>query len=465
MDQRRIQGIADRLIRDERALLTSLDFGPYARQGEADGPSLFIGDQSEITLFRGAQGRATDYRMAGLARPGDIVVLRRRVPAFEAYLADWLDLRGVTFLEVGGPPLRPVATLCRTDPRVFDVLAARLRAAGGLTLHAYLTTGRAWRLAAALGEAAGHPVHVAGPGPRIGRRANDKLWFAGLAREVLGRDAVPPSRAAYGPAAAAGLVARYAARAAHVVVKVPDSAGSAGNLRLDSALIADWPLARIRQLLIDRLVAAGWGGSYPVLVGIWDERVTSSPSVQMQIPLPGQGVPMVDGIFEQRVRGAAGIFVGAVSDGLAGPLRERLESEALAIAAVLQRMGYFGRCSLDAVVTAEPGGTDGLHWIECNGRWGGVSIPLAMARTLTGGAGAVAVAQEIQLAPPLTTPALVDRLADHLYRHGETGAGIVLVSPPDMIGGRSINLASIAAGREEAASRLDAAMALLTEAY
>jgi hypothetical protein len=52
---------------------------------------------------------------------------------------------------------------------------------------------------------------------------------------------------------------------------------------------------------------------------------------------------------------------------------------------LLQRLGYFGRLSLDAVLLVGAGGASTLHWIEANARWGGVSIPMTLSHKLSGG--------------------------------------------------------------------------------
>ena len=53
------------------------------------------------------------------------------------------------------------------------------------------------------------------------------------------------------------------------------------------------------------------------------------------------------------------------------------------LATLFQRLGYFGRCSFDAVVTGQNSHAGRVHWIECNGRWGGVSIPMSLVNRLT----------------------------------------------------------------------------------
>ena len=143
--------LAVRLAADEPALLGSRDFGPFVRQGTGPGPSLLIGDQSEISLLKSANETHLDYRMAHLARPNDIVLVRRRDTPFEDYLARHLGLGDLTFLEMPRSEILPVSKLALASTALIDRLAETTTRNGGLTLKSYLTTGNTWRLAKAIG--------------------------------------------------------------------------------------------------------------------------------------------------------------------------------------------------------------------------------------------------------------------------------------------------------------------------
>lgn len=456
--------IAQDYLRDEPALVSSLDFGAFVAQGTGAGPSVLIGDQSEISLLSSAVDTNLDHRMALLARNGDTVLVRRRETGFERYLAECLGMDDVTFLQVNAKPLRSVTYQLRTARPLLDALSERARNHGGLTLKAYLTTGNGWRLAQAVGERSGQRIHVCGPSPRATQRANDKLWFSQLARRVIGIDAIPPTLAAYGPAAAAGLVHQICRSAAQVVIKVPDSAGSAGNLRLEGAQVRGASLAGLRQFLLERLHRIGWRDRYPILVGVWDENVSHSPSVQMWIPHASEGMPLVEGIFEQRVQGEEATFVGAARSSLPHAINAQLKEEAARIACVLQRLGYYGRCSLDAVICIPPTGSETIHWIECNGRWGGVSIPMTTTRQLLDGAPlpAIAILQEKLPTPQMNCDALRNLLADLLFHRGRDRFGLVILSPPERADGKLVNLLAIAETQIEADEMLAQAMRRLT---
>lgn len=458
--------IADALRRDEPALVSSLDFGPFVRQGSGDGPALLIGDQSEISLLGLAPASPLEYRMALLARPGDHVLLHRRAPAFESYLRDQLGLTDVTFHQVSEAGRGPLTRQAWTSPAWVNHFAAVTADHGGLTIKSYLTTGNTWRLAKAIGEQAAQIVHVGGPSPRMTRRANDKLWFARLARRVIGETATPPTLAAYGPAATAGLVRRIGRLADQVIVKVPDSAGSAGNLRLDSAAVRGRTLSALRTLLMGRLHAVGWRDSYPLLVGVWDRDVICSPSVQMWLPCLSDGAPRIDGIFEQHVRDDVATFVGATRSTLPQKIQDQLHHQATRIARVLQRLGYFGRCSLDAVVCQSSGEPPAIHWIECNGRWGGVSIPMTAAAQIVPNTNtdAISIVQELLPARWLDTTALLQQLQGLLFHAGKSKAGLIIGSPPAHPEGPLINLLGVAPTQARADALMGEAMRRLAKA-
>ncbi len=447
-----LEGIAAALVRDEPALVTSLGFGEFARQDVGAGPSLWIGDQVGIPLYTPASVGRYDHRLALLARPGDVVVVRSRDPAFEAYLDRHLGISGVSYLEADAQSRAQVAAQCRTEPYLREPLEQVLRAQGSLTIQPYLTNGHVWRLASELGARLGWTVHVAGPGPRIARRCNDKLWFWDLARRVTGAGSVPPTWYAFGPAAAAGQIARLIRHYEDVVVKIPDSAGASGNVRIKASGLRDMRLSAIRAFLGRQLAATGWEGRYPVLVGVWESGVTASPSVQMWIPKAAEGPPRILRLFEQAVEGPGGTFIGGRPAEIGRAIADRMTDEASAIARVLQHLGYFGPCSLDAVVQQGQGGETELHWIECNGRWTGMSIPLAAAKRLLRGQpprGLVVIQTKLS-APSVSGMGKLVRALDGLLFNDDKQEGIAILSPPHANQGISFNAMAIAGNQARA---------------
>ncbi|HXV62689.1 MAG TPA: hypothetical protein VEK15_18460, partial [Vicinamibacteria bacterium] len=82
----------------------------------------------------------------------------------------------------------------------------------------------------------------------------------------------------------------------------------------------------------------------------------------------------------QILEGEEKIFVGSRPSTLAKTLNRRLTGASLRCAEALQNLGYVGRCSFDFLVV------DGeqIRFTECNGRWGGTSIPMSLVDRLVG---------------------------------------------------------------------------------
>lgn len=466
-DEVRVQAIADRLMRDEPALGSGVVFAPQVQQGLSKAPALIFGDQQEISLFSGNTPSQLEYRMAVLAQPGDIVAVHRRDHAFEKYLSKYLDLTDITFISPPasqGDHLTAMSVECRTNLRMHAAVDRIAREAGKLQLLAFNTTGNVWRLAQDISQRCAVEVSVAGPSPRVARRANNKVWFTNRVRELLGSDALPPSHGVFGPAAAAGYIARLAKNNQRVVLKIPDSAGSAGNIAFDHDDLNGKNVADLRSDLLEILHSLGWRDRYPVLVGVWDCNVISSPSVQIWIPLASEGLPIVEGVFEQAVQGEAGTFIGARRAALSQELHDQLVSEAMLIASLFQKLGYYGRCSFDAIISQTPGKPRRSHWIECNARWGGVSIPLTLANGLQPrhpDRGFVVVQQSLADAYLLSTEQAINMLDGLLYDQRKSSSGLILLSPPGQDMELRVNFMAIANDQKAAETLADTAITRL----
>jgi hypothetical protein len=432
-ERRDLARLARRLLADEPAL-SGTPFGPGVRAGLGDGPGLVIEDHSWISLFEHVGDVAYTYRALLLAGDGDQVAIGvERNPAFERYCREVLGLGDVEMLtpEVGAST-DPIALRCAGDDAIVDKVAARARAAGVLDLLPYMGTGGVWRLAGAIAARAGVQVRVAAPPPRLVRRVNDKLWFADRVAEVLGREALPPAYAAYGPGALVRQLLYLAGRHASVAVKIPDSASSSGNVVLEASDLRDLEAAALEEHVLGVLRRAGWRGGYPLMVTGWERPVLASPSVQLWVPAPEDGGPVVEGVFDQVLVGTAAVFSGAAPSTLPPEIQTRLVTEAARLACFLQELGYFGRCSFDAIVVDDQPGTARLHWVECNGRWGGVSIPMTLLNRLVGDwqrvALVIAERDDLQVVRQ-NFEAVLAALEPELYAAGGPTAGAIVLSP------------------------------------
>lgn len=362
-------------------------FGPDVVKGWGNGPALWFGDTAEIPLQGRNPAKRFDYRLGWLAADGDIVVIGGpNCGPFETYQREWLQAPRLTYLNVdpqSKPPRTSTLAICLRDPDAYGRLVATLDGASGVTLNAHQTTGRAWALASRLSQDLGAEIHVAGPPPTLSRLANNKLWFGDVAQRLLGSGATPEKHAAHSASALTRHVADLARKRDRLVVKLPDSAGSAGNFILDARDVRGLTPRLLRDSLLKRLSLAGCESRFPMFVEVWDANVVASPSVQMWIPRIAEEPPVIEGIFEQALSGDRAAFAGAAPAHLPQHVETALCQDAFRLATLFQKLGYFGRCSFDTVVTGEHGTADTVHWIECNARWGGVSVPMTLVNRLT----------------------------------------------------------------------------------
>ena len=452
-----LQSIATAYRRDEPALARQDLFGPHVRQGIGPGPMLLIGDTSEIPLLPDPGSAVYEYRSALLARQGDIIALSQpRNSAYEAYLTSYLGLPTFDVVVVEqstGGPIIPMAKRLVNNKPVFKRLVSRARDADSLTIVPHLVTGSSWALASNIAATADTDVYVCGPPPRLSQRLNDKLWFADCAAKVLGRRANWTTVSAFGPAALAGIVKKLSKRWSRLVIKVPDSAGSAGNISIDTLQMRGRGMLEIRDNLMDLLVNLGWRGRFPLMVEVWDISVLSSPSVQMWITEADAGPPILEGIFEQMVEGPVGAFAGAVPAELPDRWAARLADEAGRLAWLFQMLGYFGPCSLDCIISGTSYNNANVHWIECNARWGGVSLPMTFAHRILGPYSDqryVIVQREERIDQCWTVPDVLKALSGLLYDKRVRPEGVVLLTTTGLERGRGMHFMVVAATIDEA---------------
>ncbi len=452
----RLECRAREIVANEPSLSASEAFGPRVAAGLGDGPNVLFEDHAGVPLFTGRGNSTLEYRALLLAGDGDVVFLPcARDPNFEAYCHNVLGLGNPTVL-----PIQRIEQLARTplpvlvgqSRKLMSLLTDVADAHNTINLVPYIGSVHVWRLAEKLAAAAGCQVRVAAPPPRLARAANDKLWFSNIIADVLGGAALPPSSYAHGPAALTGRVAALARHYEKVVVKVPDSAGSLGNIVLDCAPLRRLGPVELRRWLLSILSRVGVS-SFPLLIGVWDQPVVSSPSVQLWIPTVDDGLPVVEGIFEQLVTGPQAEFIGAVPSPLASNWQERIAGEAMQLAYLLQRMGYFGPCSFDAVLVGKDTRSAELHWIECNGRWGGVSIPVKLANRLIGDWArcSLAIVQNTDYAIQARPfSAALQHLGGRLFQAGQGETGVVLLTPGNIVRGSGLHFIVLARTPEEA---------------
>jgi len=412
--------LAKRLLSEEPALSAGWAFGERVSASQVDAPSLYISNNYEIPLLESRSFSSHEYRMSMLAREGDMFVLRgERSLEFEKYRQQILGLGALTVVKL--EQLHPSEAL-PLDPFAPDIQKI-LKGVSEITVDSehlnlvpYIGMENIWQLATLISEHTDVQVHVTAPPPRLTARVNDKLWFAECVKELLGEKSLPPLSTAFGPSALTGLVSSYASRYPQVVVKVPDSAGSAGNMKIVSDQIMSMSETALSDYLQSRLRKLGWHNNYPVMVEVWDTPVLSSPSAQIWVPEISQGPPFIEGLFDQLLKGQSAEFVGATIAALPGDLEETM---------------YFGRLSFDTVLCGDNINNATIHWIECNGRWGGVSIPMTLLNNLCGSLSDKAVLvyrHNYTAAINMDFDTALNKISDLLFVKDQSEQGIVLMN-------------------------------------
>ena len=388
-ETRRLQDFAERLAAAEPTLRADWFREHGVAPGWAPGPNVYLEDHRGIELATETGAKPFEYRSLCLAGDDDYFLAtepRRR--NYESYLRETVGLGSPTIL--AAPMTRVIRTrrlgkACLGEPAIMDILINAAVEHSGLNIIPFLSTGDVWGLGREIARRSGQPVRIAAPPPQLASRANDKLWFAALLRNLLGRRALPATFEAHSYAAAAAKIRRLAHTAKQIVVKAPASAGAAGNIVFPRSVFEGLTLSEIRRSLVENFSAIGWRGGFPLLLGEWEQSVIASPSVQIWIPLLEHGPPIIEGVFVQTVSADGGKFIGAEPADLLAATTAKIHMEALQIAYLLQRLGYVGRLSLDTVVVGASMKSAEIHWIEANARWGGVSIPMTLANRINEG--------------------------------------------------------------------------------
>lgn len=468
-ESRKIEALARALGAESSFTREQIYFEAFARRGLGDGHCTIIGDVREIPLLAEHSSSALEYRLSTFAKTSDLVVIGTgRNRDFEDYRERVLQLGTPDYLETRQPTIENLFTTpfrCLADKDTYADLLQRLLNHRSTTVLPHITTGTIWNLARKLGEDSGLPVRVAGPLPTLSRLANNKLWFAKVARGLLGPEAVPVEVPVHGSASLTGKVRSLARYNNKLVIKVPDSAGSVGNFVISCAEVRGLSVRETHLFLAELMAPVDGDLHFPLMLQVWENQVLTSPSAQIWIPDPKDGPPIIEGLYEQVISGPRGTFSGAVQADLPPELDERMAHEALMLATVFQKLGYFGRCSFDTVISGETLESAELLWIECNGRWGGVSIPMTFLNTLFGGSNIPEYV--IHHAPGATHLRQhfsegIAKVNDLLWRPERTD-GIIFLTPSGFETGESLHFISLASTIESARENAELAVRRLAE--
>lgn len=461
-----VKRIARRLVAEEPALCAADVFAPHVTTGIGGGAAVLFEDHSGTAFSDRHLDSLLEYRSIFLVQEGDLLLIgEQRDLAFEDYCRTLLGLAQIDVDRPAEMPAAPFAARCESDPRIMERLVSMARRQRELTLITYMGTGHVWRLAREIADRSEAVVRVASPHPRLARRVNDKLWFGYRVNELLGQQAMPSTFPAFGPSALAGHLRRLARKHDRIVIKVPGGGGSEGNLVLETVEYRELSLGEVAARLTATMTGLGWEQIYPLSISVWESPVIDSPSVQLWIPHKQDGPPIVLGIFSQIITGEAGEFVGSVPCDLPIELRYRISREAVVLATLFQELGYFGPCSFDAVVIGNNSGSAQPHWVECNGRWTGVSIPLMLANRVIGDwherPFVIVQRRGLRGKPHASFADIRQLLGPRLFNPGTMGEGTIVLTPARTVAGTGIHILVLAKSVEAAKAESAVVTALL----
>ena len=420
-------------------------------------PTLHLDDMSAIPFLVNLAGvEEYQHRARARAEDGDMyVAVTPQTRGYEDYCATRLRLSPPRF--VLAEPVRGLTAVARAaaSGKAFAELVDATRAAGGMLIHPYMGVEEVWDLARQLATEAGERVTVLAPPPPITWIANDKALFSEVVEIALGRDWLVETRTTAEPAAMARLLMEMSGRHEMVALKRTRCASALGNQVFQAADLRVKGVAGAERDVSRFLERTEWPGDEEVLIVAWEDTPLS-PSTQVWIPPSGGPPPRLDGIYEQILEGEARVFVGSRPSTLPAPVNDVLAGSALRVSAMLQELGYCGRCSFDHLVLGDPHGEFRVLFTECNGRWGGASTPMSLVDRLVSGPRPPYRAQDFMhrglVGLPLTE--LLARVGDDLFDHSTERGRFILynVGPLARVG--KLDVIALGQSQDEAETAL-----------
>lgn len=439
-ERARALAVAERIIASQPRLGPGREFSHLVPRELGDGPSLHLDDFSAISLPE-AYGAIEflQHRARLRATDGDYLVTTiPPIEGYEDYCRERLDLGAVEWLSAT-PQSSPrhLAATCWADRQARQaLLEAPFR-----YLHPHMGSFAVWALADLLNGASKRPLSVIAPPPSLTRAVNNKLWFATTITDLFGASHVPKTYSVSNYVSMAHAVRGLAEDSSLLVVKLTDSVGGGGNLVLEAGRFHGQPLGEIRLALKQLLGPLEWKEDCAVLVGCWETEVLSAPSAQMWIPPLDAAEPQFEGLFEQVIEGREGFFVGNRPARLPRDLTQRIVDLGWLVSLTLQRLGYVGRCSFDLILVGRDLGRCRIEFVECNGRWGGTSLPMTLLTRIFGDwYGRAFACLECEVPKRgrhgwLGFPELLATLGDRLYDARSGNGELILYNPGSIASG------------------------------
>lgn len=347
-------------------------------------PTLYLDDLGAIPHLDDITGIEYYQQRARLrADTGDFIALTHQMDKdYEQYNQQYLGLGAPEIIQVNSHGYHPlnISRNLLNNMAQLSKLASAARKHGGLNVHPFMGSSDAWSLARRLDQLCPGLVRVIAPPPYLAEFVNDKTEFTTLVKSLLGDDAIVESRMAYNDDEVIAHLREMSHLYDCVALKMRNYASAMGNIVFESAGLKRLNSSELAKLVKPKLWELNWDGRSPVCVTRWYTDVLSSPSSHLWIPPKGESKPVVEGIFEQLLEGETKVFAGSRPARLKPELKDEITVKTQLLGIFLQELGYVGRCSFDLIVCKD----NTVRFVECNGRWGGTSIPMAFYRRLFG---------------------------------------------------------------------------------
>ncbi|QDT61399.1 hypothetical protein SV7mr_39340 [Stieleria bergensis] len=408
----------------------------------SEAPSLHLDDLSEIRRVNDSDQSFFQERARVRAGEGDYLATSWHADeTYEDYCREQLGLGHVNRIHPRGDETLEqndgvhLAEAIWKDRRTRRELVHAIRKDGLRYLHPHMGSHAVWRLALLLHQTSHRPLQVIGAPPGVTEFANDKGQFLQLVQRMFGPHAAPPGHVVWNTANAAHQIQKLSGQACCVALKLPNAAGGEGNLVFALDTIRDWSLMDVDRMLRDRMPQLRYEDGDELVVTAWQTGVIAAPSAQLWIPPGDDRMPILEGLFIQRIEGDEGRFTGFGSADLPTDLRDRMTRQCLQLARVYQRLGYVGRCSFDMVLIGQDLESSQMQFIECNGRWGGTSLPMTLMNRIFGDWKSQPFATRMLKAPGsrrLSFDDVMKALGGDVYDHRDKTGSLILMNPRRM---------------------------------
>ena len=433
-----------------------------------DRPVLHLEDVTGIPFVEAVSGvEEYQHRARVRADSTDLFAAGTRpAPGYEEYCQEVLGLGEPTFVHAAGDNSMAVAAACM-EAKPYALLKDFADRSGGLNIHPYMAIDEVWQLAGRLDAECDTPVRVVGPAPPVLWVANDKSKFSQLVGQLLGEEWLVKTERSNDPRRLAATLRRLARHCEQVGLKRTRCASAMGNAVFDAEELLEGNDADTVSRVEGFLRETEWTNGEEVLVVQWCDT-DLSPSTQLWIPPEGEGPPVMEGVYEQLLKGPQKVFVGSRPSTMPDELDDRLGEASLQVATALQRMGYVGRCSFDFIVVGDPAGDCTPKFIECNGRWGGTSTPMYLVdRLVDGDTRPPYIATDYYLPESLrgmNFPQLRDLLEDHLFDPATGNGRFILYNVGPLEGWGKFDIISLGDSAADARDGLEQLLPQLLKA-